>query len=170
MHEAIEGLYWILQRQDAAYSELLALAESQREALVARRSEALSGILADQLQRLSDLRRLDGEGRRAVEGAAARLGIDPEAATVSDVIERLEAPHAEPLRELRDRLTDTADRLARLGRINAALFEAGMDSIRFTLQLLARSGDEPWTGYPQGEAGHTRRCVPQRALLVDGRA
>ncbi len=163
MDNAVENLVEALELEKAVYSDLLALAVKQRDALVRRDTEALASITESQTRKLSQAHRLDSVAGDATRALASALGLEAAGATVRDLCGRLNTPAAERMRGLREEIGTAADRLALLNEINMELFETALASVRFTFSLIA--GSEEPAGYPMPDA-----VRPARSLAIDHQA
>jgi hypothetical protein len=151
-----------LEREAALYEELLTLALSQQEHLVARRTDALSEIARRQAELFQEGHRLEAEGRAAMEGLRVRLGLR-EVRSLSAFLSHLDPGFTKPVRELRERLLALVHRLEEVQAVNTALFETAMDSVRNTMQVLVGCSSTPAS--PFGGLAEA-----PRSLLVDQRA
>lgn len=163
MSEAQIALRGILDRQKAVYAELLSLAEQQSDALIARRTNALEEIESRQSALLSQASRLETKAAEALRGLGESLSLDG-VPTVSTVAAQLGTTDGAVLHGLCADISAIVDRLARVIRVNAELFESAMDCVRFTVDLLAGSRQSPAVCYPAMDAQRRRAT-----LMVDQR-
>ncbi len=159
MEDALHSFRAVLEKQKAVYGELLMLAEQQREALITRQVETLMEIAAKQGRLIAQAGKIERKGKEAIGHLAAELEIEGQEPTVTAVLERLDAKQAEPLKALRDQIVQAAARLAYTNQINAELFQAALDWIRFTIRLIAESRQAPEPCYPIGDSSRQLASV-----------
>lgn len=147
MTEAQKSLRGTLDRQKAVYGELLALAEQQSDALIARRTSDLENIEARQSALLSQASRLEANVESKLRELSESFGPDC-TPTVLGIAEHLDAPERATLKLLCAEIQGTLSRLYRVIRVNAELFESAMDCVRFTVQLLAGACQPSSMCYP----------------------
>ncbi|HEY3269348.1 MAG TPA: flagellar protein FlgN [Armatimonadota bacterium] len=145
MDETLNTLQNILSRQIAIYGELASLAEQQREALIYRRTDALSEIAVAQTKLIGHSVRLDLQVKDALNAAGLP--------SLAEAIQQAEEKTSRRLQDLRGRVVAAAEQLSRISRINAELFENAMDSIRFTIQILAGAAQTPEPCYALADKG-----------------
>lgn len=151
MKEAQTALRGILDSQKAVYEELLSLAEQQSDALIARRVSALQEIESRQSTLLSQASRLEEKVASRLRELSESFGMTG-VPTVSAVAAHLEAPVRTALLALCADIQKTLDRINRVIRLNAELFESAMDCVRFTVQLMAGGHQPGAVCYPAMEA------------------
>jgi len=116
---------------------LVALAEENRDALIAHDVDAIIRINEQQTDELSRLDRLQRASTRLLARLASALGVEGEGVCLSAVAARLPDEQRTRLEQLSSVLTEGASRLAAISEANAMLSANALEFIRITLSAVS---------------------------------
>ena len=137
MHKHIEYLIVLLEKETATFRLLLASLEAERQALVENDTQALEETV--ETQKALTQRSVNQEHDRIniVRQIAVMIGEDLATLNLVRLIELLDAPFAERLRDQREVLLSLQEDLRKTNRQNSLLLKQSMKYVDKTLQVLA---------------------------------
>lgn len=125
----VAELLAVLEAQRSTYAHLLELAEERHTALRAADAARLGELAEAEEPLLSRVRRLESARLQLLRPWAERLGIAPEAVTVSALAEQLPPGDAAALVTARDALLSLVRTLDEANQRNAQLLNACLESV-----------------------------------------
>ncbi|MGI6574705.1 MAG: flagellar protein FlgN [bacterium] len=129
-------------RQINCYQELLQLAQSKKELLVAGQVQDLNRLLQNEQKLIVHAGRLEADRLQLLIGLAVQLNLAVEEITLGHVINALEEPAAKQVRELQAKLQVLLTQLQVENELNQRLIRQFLDYVRFSLSL-AQTGIIP---------------------------
>ena len=140
MDELIVELVDVIRQEVATFQLLLAALEREQESLLRHEVEAL-GSAADEQQALIEASgRREKQRTRIVGRLSALLPETPDSLTLKRLIEHVQGPHSEQLREMRETLIGLREKIRTANRHNALLIKQSMKYVDKSLQILSGNG------------------------------
>lgn len=147
-----------------AYQTLVALTQSERQALLANTPASLQEVLAQKETLLGNLERLESARQTALAAWASAAGV--EAHTLTDLFSRLDAASSERLKRLRDGILALTTQLRELSQGNRALADSALEGVA-AVQNFLLSLSQISTGYQR--PGAPVNVAPSIALAIEQR-
>jgi flagellar biosynthesis/type III secretory pathway chaperone len=147
-----------------AYQSLVALTQTERQALVANNLTTLQEALAQKETLVGNLERLESARQTALEAWAGVTGI--EAHTLTDILSSLDTASSERLKRLRDGILALTTQLCEMSQGNRALANSALDGVTAVHNFLL-SLSQVSTGYQR--PGAPQNISPSIALAVEQR-
>ena len=145
-----------------AYQSLVALTQTERQALLANTPETLQDVLAQKETLLGNLERLESARQSALAAWAAAAGV--EARTLTDLLSHLDPASSERLKRLRDGILALTTQLRELSQGNRALADSALEGVAAVHSFLL-SLSQVSTGYQR--PGAPANVAPSIALAVE---
>ena len=162
MASLVEDLLNILSQEKDGYDRLYSLSEKKRDAIVHQKLPELEDLVNKEQDVSSDLKQLEKRRVSALSGMSAVLGHDDELLTVSQVIDLLDKQPKEQkaLRDAREELIRSANRMQLLNEQNAILLQQAMEMVQFDLNLFQNLKQAPETANYNKGAYNTGDYLP----------
>lgn len=156
-------LHALLQEQTEVTRLLLDAAQQKRDALLERDTARIESAVAYEAELAERLQALEDQRAAWVAdwAAAQRGGGEEQALTLSDVLSRLSADQAEPIRQTAAALAQAALELERINQLNADLVYYSLAHVQTLLSALAGEGETGGLYGPHAQKGD----APPRALV-----
>lgn len=126
----------ILRAQEAAFIQLLELANERRASLVRADVDRFSGLSEREHELLARLKKLESARLLAVRPLAQHAGLPPERITVSMICDFVDSSTGQLLEVAKTRLLRAMDALGRANRGNAEFLQACLDSVNASVEHL----------------------------------
>lgn len=137
--EVFQALTRSLDEKTAGLDRLIALAEENRQALVAHDVDAIIRLNEEQTEELSRLDRLQRGSAKLLTRLGVALGVQEGRVSLSAIAAALPDEQRAALEQMSHVLTEKAGTLAEISETNAELSASALDFIRFTLNAVSES-------------------------------
>ena len=167
--DPVTDLLAVLEAQRTVYGQLLELAADRHAALVAADAERLAELAGHEQPLLTRARRLETARLQLVRPWAAKLGVKPEAVTVTELVQHVDRPRAAAVLAARDALLEVVSRVDAANQRNAQLLDGCLASVDASIQDLLQHVQVVQVDprYAQGGARASQEAGPR---LTDYRA
>ncbi len=152
MSELIQSLVESLRQEAGHYRRLAALADQQRELLVAGKLESLPGNLRLEEKEVFELTPLVAARNGFLDKIAKTLGM--EKIGLGEALEKSPADQAGELRAAVTELVRSARRLEEINRLNEKLLGNAMAEVKFTLRVIRNGGKAKSPAIPGAPEGN----------------
>ena len=136
MHDHIEYLIDLLEKETATFRLLLASLEAEQKALVENDTQGLEEAVETQKALTQRAATQEHDRVNIVRQIAALMDEDPQSLSVVRLIDLLDDPFSERLRTLRETLLDLQGDLRLINRQNSLLLKQSMKYVDKTLEAL----------------------------------
>ena len=154
----------VLEKQSRCYEELLALAQEQREQLLAGRVRTLDDIVDRQSEIMGRAAHLDRQADSCLTRLKGALHLDSDPITLAAVAAAAPDHYATRYRELCARLRELSDEIRRTSLGNLELARNALSYIDFSLRLIGAGEDSA------AYAADGMPAPPNARTLMDHRA
>lgn len=151
MKALVTTLTEILWKEVRVFERLLETLAAEQEALVRQEVEAVETIVAEQKMLTETTGHLEKARIRVVARLAGAVGEDPAALTLKRLMERVAAPQAEQLAQVREALLEVQEKVRGTNRQNALLIKQSLKYVDKSLQILAGGEGPAGTYRPSGK-------------------
>lgn len=160
MASLMENLMDVLEKEQTAYEELLALSMKKTPVLIKGDTETLQQITDEEQDVIDKVNHLDKARQEVMNDIANVMNKDVETLKIVHLIQMLEkCPNEQKrLAQINDTLKETVDRMRRVNEQNKALIESSLEMVAFDLNLIQGLKKAPETAnYNKGaqNAGST---------------
>ncbi len=152
----------IIQLEVGAFEALLKTLTQEQVALVKQNVHAIEEAVTTQQTLVERARALETARIQVIERLAGPTDTSPESVTLRQLIDRIEDPQAQKLRELREQLLTLQEDIRRVNQHNSALVKQSMKYVDKTLNIL--TGEGPATGV-YGQSGKVASKSTSRAVV-----
>jgi hypothetical protein len=135
-HATIIELQNTLTKEASGYRKLVELTRREQEALRTNNLVDLAVMVQDKEELLPQLQQWEANREQLVAQLAGEFQL-PVAATLTDLIERLDGAIAQKLAALREEFVNLVEQLIRLSHANQMILQAGLVRVDATFQYLA---------------------------------
>lgn len=161
MVQAAEKLMHVLAQEASVYEDILAISKKKRDIIVAGKVSELESITKVEQSMVLGMHRLEEMREKALEEISAELGMKPDDARVSTLVERLAESAALKLKEWQGKMEGILDELRETNKLNSRLIRNSLEYMDFSINLMAAAGGD--NNY--GQSG--RMNVGKNRNLVD---
>lgn len=160
----MEELIDVLEKEEAQYQGLIALAAEKREAIIKADLKTLEEITAREGDVASLLQNIAKKRTRVLNDMATVLGKEPKDITITKLIGYLasQPKEQEKLSEMKERLLSTGTKMRTANEQNEVLLKTALEMVEFDLTLLKSMRQAPET------ANYNRRAYNTGDLLGGG--
>ena len=137
MNDHIEYLIELLEKETATFRLLLASLEAEQQALVQNDTQGLEETVETQKALTQRAATQERDRVNIVRQIAAMVGEGSQVLTIVRLIDLLDAPFADRLRNQRETLVSLQDNLRQTNRQNSLLLKQSMRYVDKTLQVIA---------------------------------
>lgn len=157
MASLMEDFMDILERENGEYQHLTELSKEKRQIIIDGDIPALEEITSREQEITGNLINLENKRREVVKDMSIVLSKEPEELTVTNMIAFLNKQPQEQrkLKELRDTLRDTLQKMADINGQNEALLQHAMEMVEFDLTLFRSMRQAPTTANYDSRANNT---------------
>ncbi len=141
MDELISSLVGVIEKEVENFQRLLETLGREQSALVRHEIGELEAAIGDQQGLAEEAAALEQERIRITQQLSSSLKEDEGSLTMARLIDRLQEPQAECLREMRETLIDLQDKIQNANRRNGLLIKQSMKYVDKSIQIL--SGGDP---------------------------
>lgn len=162
MNADVLELVEIIQLEVGAFEALLETLTQEQVALVTQDLSGIEEAVTNQQTLVERARALESARIKVVERLKVSDDKAPESVTLRDLIERIESPQAQKLREMREQLLTIQEEIRRVNQHNSALVKQSMKYVDKSLQILTSAGPSPGV---YGQSGKVATKSVPRAVL-----
>ena len=149
MGESVDALLDILTKECGLYRDLFDLSRKKSELIVDGNVDGLTGILSVEQQLIIELGFLETQREQLIEVWAIDKAIDPQRATLSQIMPLLEGKTKKRMEQVWNELSEMVSQLRQTNDLNGTLIKNNLEYIDFSIKLLAGQ-DEAGTVYSKG--------------------
>ena len=146
MGESIDGLLDILSKECGLYRDLFDLSRKKSEIIVDGNVNGLTDILSVEQQLIIELGFLETQREQFIEVFARDKSIDPQRATLSQILPLLEGKTQKRMEQVWNDLSEVISQQRQINDLNESLIKNNLEYIDFSIKLLAGQ-DESGTLY-----------------------
>lgn len=136
METLLNHLNDCIERQRNLYRKLLDLFIEERHAIIASELEELNKVVMDKEMVLQNLRTEEFKRRKIGDRIAARLGLDPETLTITQLSKNVREPYASEIKRRGDRLQTLIDEIQVESERNRSLCLQALQFVSGSIKLL----------------------------------
>lgn len=162
MNADVLELVEIVQLEIGAFEALLETLTQEQVALVTQDLSGVEEAVTNQQALVERARSLEAARINVVERLRTLDDGAPGTVTLKELIDRIENPQAQKLREMREQLLTLQAEIRRVNRHNSALVKQSMKYVDKTLQILTGAGRAPGV---YGQSGKVASRSVTRAVL-----
>ena len=126
----------VIQLEVATFQRLLETLEREQQALIHHEVETLKAVVEVQHRLMEEAAALEKARDRIVDRLSASLQEDRASLTLKRLVERVQGPHSERLREMRETLIALQEKIQKANRHNALLIKQSMKYVDKSMQIL----------------------------------
>ena len=126
----------VIQLEVATFQRLLETLEREQQALIHHEVETLKAVVEVQERLMEEAAALEKARDRIVDRLSASLQEDRASLTLKRLVERVQGPHSERLREMRETLIALQEKIQKANRHNALLIKQSMKYVDKSMQIL----------------------------------
>lgn len=143
----MENLIDVLDRENAAYEKVAALAESKTSAIVAGDIENLGKIMEEEQEIVGKIQGMEKQRDKFLADIANVVNRDVETLKLIDLIQMLEAmpDQQQKLKDVQKRLRETIDKLRESNGKNQLLLAERLEMVDFNLNMIRAVKSAPQT-------------------------
>jgi len=135
------------------FQQLLDTLTDEQQALLRHEPQALEAAVEVQQSLTKMAAELEAQRSDVVDRLSAEMDEDRASLTLKRLVDRVQGPQADSLREMRETLLDLQDRIQRANRHNAVLIRQSMKYVEKSLHLLTGATSSSTGAYaPTGKA------------------
>ena len=149
MVKSVDGLLDILIKECGLYGDLYDLSRKKSEIIVDGDVDALTRVLSVEQQLVIELGHLENQREKVIEEWALSVGVDPQRATLSEIIPFLNGDTKGRIEKVWNELSEMVSQLRQTNDLNGTLIKNNLEYIDFSIKLLAGQ-DEAGTVYSKG--------------------
>lgn len=149
MGENADGLLDVLTKECGLYRDLFDLSRKKSEIIVEGNVEGLTDILSVEQQLVIELGFLETQREQLIEAWARNKAIDPQRATLSQILPLLEGKTRKRMEKVWKDLSEVISQQRQINELNETLIKNNLEYIDFSIKLLAGQ-DESGTLYSKG--------------------
>ena len=149
MVKSVDGLLDILIKECGLYGDLYDLSRKKSEIIVDGDVDALTRVLSVEQQLVIELGHLENQREKVIEEWALSVGVDPQRATLSEIIPFLNGDTKGRIEKVWNELSEMVSQLRQTNDLNGTLIKNSLEYIDFSIKLLAGQ-DEAGTVYSKG--------------------
>ncbi len=157
MASLMEDFMSVLEAENGEYQRLTELSQKKRQIIIDGDIPALEAITDEEQVVASRLKNLENKRTEVIGDMSIVLSKAPEELTVTNMIAFLNKQPQEQrkLKELRDTLRDTLQKMADINGQNEALLQHAMEMVEFDLTLFRSMRQAPTTANYDSRANNT---------------
>lgn len=159
--ELVLTLVEVVNAQVRCFNELLVLLQQEQQAIVDDDIERIDASVADQKKIAVHAHDLEADRQHTMEQLSTSLHLEPQSATLSRLLEVIDAQHGAELAHMRDVLRDLNEKIRTTNDNNAFLIR---QSLRYTERNIDILTGQPAGRSMYGQFGRACRKTP-RSLL-----
>ncbi|XER08374.1 hypothetical protein SRRS_39890 [Sporomusa rhizae] len=156
-----EKLVILLNHTLQIYQALLQLSRKKREILVEAKPQELELLTKQEERFIIEAGKLEKLRLSTIQELAAALGIAPERAVLSELVEHADSDTAAELKKIGQQFSGLAGELTQLNELNEKLIQQSLEFVNYNINVLSQATAES-TYAPKGQPETTR---PGRSLL-----
>lgn len=134
-NQKVNELIGIIAEQAGIYNDILKISRDKTDIIVKGKVSDLDNITKLEQSLVIKLGKLEAKREEIVREISMEFDINPDDATVSEIVEHLDGKQAEELKKCKDSLALSLKELKETNELNSKLIKNSLDFINFSINL-----------------------------------
>ncbi|NMB34489.1 MAG: flagellar protein FlgN [Clostridium sp.] len=141
-NHAVDHLINIIEEETMIYKDLVEISKNKTDVIVKGKVNELETMTELEQSLIIKIGKLEAAREKIVENVCSLLDLDAQSATISQVLECVEAPQAEKLKQKKQDLLSVLDDIMHANEINEKLLKSSIDFIDFSINIMSNSNSD----------------------------